>query len=167
MEDGQHLSGYHMRPSPSDEDHSELSEAAASVAAAAAAFVANGAVAEVNPPDGQALSLGLWRPWGVGLSLRLSDVFEVIFSAFLTPMFLLGKPSSHYLSLSKPTKNEARACIFCLSGFCTCNRVSVPKVNWNSWKALHESAQYHFREHVDLPKRLLIQRRVSRRRLVK
>ena len=63
-----------MRPSSSDDEHSKLSGASP---------VASGA-AGVNPPDVEALSLGIWRPWGVGLSLRLSDVFEVIFSDFLT-----------------------------------------------------------------------------------
>ena len=78
MEDGRHSSGY-MRPSSSnDDEHSKLSGASP---------VASGA-AGVNPPDVEALSLGIWRPWGVGLSLRLSDVFEVIFSAFLTPIIL-------------------------------------------------------------------------------
>ena len=90
MEEGRQSSGY-MRPFSSDEDHSKLSgtspsaaTATADAASASAVIVAN-AAAEANPPDAEALSLGIWRPWGVGLSLRLSDVFEVIFYAFLTP----------------------------------------------------------------------------------
>ena len=106
-----------MRPSSSDEDHSELSEAAAATAAsvaaaasaAAAVFAANGA-AGVNPPDVRALSMGIWRPWGVGLNLRLSDVFEVNLSAFLTPVSILGKSESiSFLILRYFTKHSPKA----------------------------------------------------------
>ena len=76
------LSGY-MRPSPSP-DEDVAAEAASSVSSAiAAAIAANRAAATAAPEPVRAdvppaLSLGIWRPWGVGLSLRLSDVLEVI-----------------------------------------------------------------------------------------
>ena len=74
------LSGY-MRPSPSP-DEDVAAEAASSVSSAiAAAIAANRAAATAPEPvraDVPALSLGIWRPWGVGLHLRLSDVLEVI-----------------------------------------------------------------------------------------
>ena len=110
-----------MRPSSSDEDHSELSEAAAATAtsvaaaasAAAAVFAANTA-AGVNPPDVRALSMGIWRPWGVGLNLRLSDVFEVNLSAFLTLVSFLGKSIKNYLILRYFTKHSPKAlAVFC------------------------------------------------------
>ena len=76
------LSGY-MRPSPSPTDEDVAAEAASSVSSAiAAAIAANRAAATAPEPVRAdvppALSLGIWRPWGVGLSLRLSDVLEVI-----------------------------------------------------------------------------------------
>ena len=105
-----------MRPSSSDEDHSELSEAAAATAAsvaaaasaAAAVFAANTA-AGVNPPDVRALSMGIWRPWGVGLNLRLSDVFEVNLSAFLTLVSFLGKSIKNYRKIRYFTKHSPKA----------------------------------------------------------
>ena len=75
------LSGY-MRPSPSP-DEDVAAEAASSVSSAIAAAIAANRAATAPPEPVQAdvppaLSLGIWRPWGVGLSLRLSDVLEVI-----------------------------------------------------------------------------------------
>ena len=72
------LSGY-MRPSPSPDEDVAPETASVSAIFAAAAIAANGAAApEAIPPNVPALSLGIWRPWGVGLSLRLSDVLEVM-----------------------------------------------------------------------------------------
>ena len=73
------LSGY-MRPSSSP-DEDVAAETASSVSAIAAAIAANRAAATAPEPiqaDVPALALGIWRPWGVGLGLRLSDVLEVI-----------------------------------------------------------------------------------------
>ena len=69
MEDG----GY-MRPPSSSPNDDEDDQSGTSHSAIA------------NPrPDVQAraLSLGIWRPWGVALSLRFADVLEVIFFACL------------------------------------------------------------------------------------
>ena len=82
MEEVRRILSVYMRPSPSPTDEDVAAEAASSVSSAiAAAIAANRAAATAPEPvraDVPALSLGIWRPWGLGLGLRLSDVMEVI-----------------------------------------------------------------------------------------